>query len=93
MRHGRRIFMVALTLLLTLSEWQELSAQPASTYPEMLADAALHDIFFIDADRGWTVGDRGVIWTTEDGGRHWRLADCQNQYDEIEQSMNIITRN
>ena len=75
MRHGRRIFMVALTLLPALSNWQELSAQPASTPPETLADAALHDVFFLDADRGWAVGDRGVIWMTEDGGRRWRLAD------------------
>ncbi|MDA1049792.1 MAG: YCF48-related protein [Planctomycetota bacterium] len=75
MRHGRRIFMVALALLLVLAAWRELSAQPASTPPEMLADAALHDVFFHDADRGWAVGDRGVIWTTEDAGQHWRLAD------------------
>jgi len=41
----------------------------------MLDDAELADIFFLDADRGWAVGDRGVIWSTEDGGRHWRLGD------------------
>ena len=61
MRHGRRIFLVALALLPALSAGRELSAQPASTPPEMLADAALNDIFFLDADRGWAVGDRGVI--------------------------------
>lgn len=75
MRHGRRIFTVSLTLLLALAARRELSAQPASTSPEMLADAALHDVFFHDAERGWAVGDRGVMWMTEDGGRGWRLAD------------------
>lgn len=35
------------------------------------ADAALHGVWFVDADRGWAVGDRGVIWRTTDGGRSW----------------------
>jgi photosystem II stability/assembly factor-like uncharacterized protein len=30
-------------------------------------------VSFIDADRGWAVGDRGVIWHTSDGGRNWKL--------------------
>jgi photosystem II stability/assembly factor-like uncharacterized protein len=50
-------------------------ANPAASPPQMLEDAELADVFFLDADRGWAVGDRGVIWATEDGGRHWRLAD------------------
>ncbi|MCS7305158.1 MAG: YCF48-related protein [Thermoguttaceae bacterium] len=36
-------------------------------------DAQLNDVFFLDAQTGWAVGDRGVIWHTEDGGRHWQL--------------------
>ena len=36
-------------------------------------DARLNDICFVDAQHGWAVGDRGVIWSTEDGGRQWRL--------------------
>ncbi|HRX78790.1 MAG TPA: YCF48-related protein [Pirellulaceae bacterium] len=74
MRHGRRMF-IALFLVMSAPCGQELAAQPASTPPEMLADAALHDVFFLDTNRGWAVGDRGVIWMTEDGGRRWRLAD------------------
>ena len=35
---------------------------------------------FVDAQQGWAVGDRGVIWHTADGGRHWELqtsgVDC-----------------
>jgi photosystem II stability/assembly factor-like uncharacterized protein len=46
-------------------------AEPPS--PEMVADAELTDVTFIDPDRGFAVGDRGAIWRTEDGGRHWRL--------------------
>jgi len=36
-------------------------------------DAGLNDIAFVDAQTGWAVGDRGVIWHTDDGGQNWRL--------------------
>jgi photosystem II stability/assembly factor-like uncharacterized protein len=38
----------------------------------LVVDAELSDVFFLDGARGWAVGDRGVIWHTDDGGRHWR---------------------
>jgi photosystem II stability/assembly factor-like uncharacterized protein len=41
----------------------------------MRNDAWLHDLCFIDAQRGWAVGDRGVIWHTDDGGRTWAGQD------------------
>jgi len=47
----------------------------------LLESADLADVYFTDDQRGWAVGDRGVIWHTEDGGRHWRLqnagVDCR----------------
>ena len=47
-----------------------------STRPRLLRnDAWLHDVCFIDAACGWAVGDRGVIWHTDDGGRNWQLQD------------------
>ncbi len=75
MRQGRR--MLAAILLMSVGWWvaPNALAQPPSLPAEMLEDAALHDVFFLDANRGWAVGDRGVIWTTEDGGRRWQLAD------------------
>ncbi len=48
-----------------------LRAQPEPSPPEMREDAELTAVFFLDADRGWAVGDRGVIWHTSDGGRNW----------------------
>lgn len=51
-------------------------AQPSPVASSMLTDAQLNDVFFIDPDRGWAVGDRGAIWHTEDGGRNWRLQDA-----------------
>ena len=48
---------------------------PPESHPEMLEDAELVDVFFFDTVRGCAVGDRGAILTTNDGGRHWHLAD------------------
>ncbi len=36
-------------------------------------DATLHDVRFIGTRLGIAVGDRGVIWRTEDGGDSWRF--------------------
>lgn len=51
-------------------------AAPATnqvTLAEALAnDASLRDVEFVDAQRGWAVGDRGVVLRTVDGGSHWR---------------------
>ena len=49
------------------------AAQIDSPPTQLLADAELCDVYFVDPDRGWVVGDRGVVRHTEDGGRHWRL--------------------
>src|SRR5690606_13949761 len=52
----------------------------ATSVPPLLDDAGLHDVQFVGQRRGWAVGDRGVIWRTDDGGESWqRLAsgvDC-----------------
>jgi len=39
----------------------------------MRSDARLDDVCFVDPQHGWTVGDRGTIWHTEDGGQNWYL--------------------
>jgi photosystem II stability/assembly factor-like uncharacterized protein len=53
-----------------------LAAGPANQPPaylrEMQEDAELTDVSFVDAQHGWAVGDRGIIWATADGGKHWR---------------------
>ncbi|MDR0611462.1 MAG: hypothetical protein LBG58_15245 [Planctomycetaceae bacterium] len=47
--------------------------QHVSPYDEMHQDARLNDLFFVNADTGWAVGDRGTIWNTQDGGTTWIL--------------------
>ena len=34
-------------------------------------DARLGDVWFVDPQHGWAVGDFGVILHTDDGGQHW----------------------
>ena len=34
-------------------------------------DARLCDVWFVDPQHGWAVGDHGVILHTDDGGLHW----------------------
>ena len=40
----------------------------------MQNDAKLADVTFVDAPHGWAVGDRGVIWHTDDGGATGRCS-------------------
>ena len=50
----------------------QLAASPPVPLASWMEDAELTDVFFLDQDEGWAVGDRGVIWQTSDGGRHWQ---------------------
>jgi photosystem II stability/assembly factor-like uncharacterized protein len=82
--------LLALTVCGVLLSSTEALAQPlrralptqalSTPVPPLLDDAGLHDVQFVGQRRGWAVGDRGVIWRTDDGGESWqRLAsgvDC-----------------
>ncbi|MDO4586931.1 MAG: YCF48-related protein [Planctomycetia bacterium] len=61
-----------------ISEIQaNLKSSPPSyrNFIEMKNDACLNDIFFINQQQGWAVGDRGTIWITFNGGEQWLLSD------------------
>jgi photosystem II stability/assembly factor-like uncharacterized protein len=49
-------------------------ADPAAD-DTLRSDARLADVCFIGPQCGWAVGDRGAIWHTDDGGRHWQLQE------------------
>ena len=44
----------------------------ATESDELLFDAQLNSVTFVDQHLGWAVGDRGVIWHTADGGQAWK---------------------
>jgi photosystem II stability/assembly factor-like uncharacterized protein/LmbE family N-acetylglucosaminyl deacetylase len=71
MRKLPAILTIALSLSLAISP---ASAQ-APIPPEAYSDAELTSVTFVDVDNGWSVGDRGVIWHTIDGGRNWQRQD------------------
>ncbi|GIW92290.1 MAG: hypothetical protein KatS3mg110_0331 [Pirellulaceae bacterium] len=50
-----------------------VSAPPPRLPANAQDDATLRGVWFVDSDRGWAVGDRGVIWRTVDGGRSWHI--------------------
>ena len=70
MNQYSRVCFAATTLacLLTLNT----RANPPVASPELLPDAELTDVFFLDPEQGFAVGDRGVIWMTVDGGQSWQ---------------------
>ena len=52
-------------------------AEPGISPAEMRSDAELWDVFFLDRERGWAVGDRGTIWRTENSGAEWELQETR----------------
>ncbi|GHT33870.1 hypothetical protein FACS189427_00220 [Planctomycetales bacterium] len=55
------------------AQWNSVPNQRATPYDELLNDASLNDVFFINSKTGWAVGNHGVIWKTSDGGQNWQL--------------------
>jgi len=51
--------------------WQyPIERNPAARLPSI--SAQLYDVHFATPDRGWAVGDGGVIVSTQDGGASWK---------------------
>ncbi|MCZ6574991.1 MAG: YCF48-related protein [Gammaproteobacteria bacterium] len=49
-----------------------LSATPVFHNPT----STLQAVHFVDAERGWAVGDGGTVLATTDGGRTWSVRDA-----------------
>jgi photosystem II stability/assembly factor-like uncharacterized protein len=68
--------------------WTSVSLPTDFTLPETVAeivdpgDVLLYDVEFATPERGWIVGEFGVIFTTEDGGKTWR-----NQKSPVETTL------
>lgn len=72
MELSARPFALLALFQLALPSAVAAAAQPKSLSEVLAEDAKLHDVTFIDSQRGWAVGDRGVVLCTDDGGVHWR---------------------
>ncbi len=64
-------FCAALCVAPNLATAQDVIEPPPLVWR---GDAALRDVFFLNHDLGWAVGDQGTILRTEDGGRSWNLS-------------------
>ncbi len=65
---------VALALFVAVFFIPSAAANGADEIPSAwLHDAELTAVEFVDAEHGWVVGDRGVVWRTDDGGKVWHL--------------------
>ena len=78
--HGRPYFSAICAVLLAGIQ-QGAPAETTRWPDDVLEDAELFDVQFVDAQRGWVVGDRGVVWHTNDSGQHWQRqttgVDCR----------------
>jgi len=52
----------------------EASSPKKRTPNDAIVDGTLHGCAMVSIDRGYAVGDRGLILATEDGGTTWRVA-------------------
>lgn len=43
----------------------------------------LHTVFFVNANRGWTAGGNGTLFSTSDGGATWRRASRRPTEDAL----------
>src|SRR4026207_1732166 len=55
--------------VITSTGWASPAAWQRQRTPSL---AWLHAVFFLDQNRGWVVGSRGTLMTTENGGSSWR---------------------
>ena len=68
-----RSALILLACLVRQLDVDALNAQTIDAAPRAwLEDAELREVHFANANEGWVVGDRGVIWHTADGGREWK---------------------
>lgn len=69
----RRLPTVLCLLLTTICLLPSAHAAGAWTMQQSGTLGWLHAVFFLDELRGWAVGGTGVLLSTKDGGRVWRV--------------------
>src|SRR5687767_7362934 len=79
MTNWYRLGIVRLCLVMLLvwvaADQGALAGPPTTSSGDPMEIAELNDVFFLDPDHGWAIGERGVIWETLNGGRSWQIVD------------------
>jgi photosystem II stability/assembly factor-like uncharacterized protein len=62
------------------SSWEDVSLDCMEILPEDLmmngiVSVNLYDVFFMNENSGWVVGDSGAVFHSEDGGKEWSLVN------------------
>ncbi len=90
--HRSIVTSLVLVLLLTSKLFADYDLPHESLPASWKQDAELTDVFFLNADLGWSVGAQGVILRTVDGGGHWReisqVSDFISDDLTLEQKLN-----
>lgn len=72
MTNFRFLPLIGLSLIINAASAIGLDDQGRGQRPaEWKQDATINDVFFIDENRGWAVGDQGLILRTTNGGGDW----------------------
>lgn len=79
MRGGRLWITIGCLLglgqLLPAQNWEmSLHRSESAVKDPLKDDATLHDVALL-GEHVWTVGDRGTLWISEDGGQSWKLRE------------------
>ncbi|HSW15273.1 MAG TPA: YCF48-related protein [Solimonas sp.] len=59
--------------------WASVTVQELPERPGQTAQPFLRDLAFADANRGWLVGEDGIVMATTDGGESWQLQPVSTQ--------------
>ncbi len=69
-----RALLLLFSVLISLALAPNAAAQSKAWTRQNTGTLAwLHSLFFLDQNRGWAVGGKGVMLATEDGGRTWKI--------------------
>ena len=67
-RSMKQTLPIAVTICWLFLCWTGKSSRGENPIP---SDTTLQSVAFLDANRGWAVGERGLIWQTTNGGTDW----------------------
>ena len=86
---SRIVFRIAAVVFLVSTFVSTTIAQPteAEIPRSWLTDVELNDVFFINEELGWAVGEHGTILKTTDGGESWKHTANLKQVAEEELAM------